>query len=130
VRHEVTGYQRCPQPGAWTRIKYAIRNTFVVSRENHPGKSIAAGRISGAMGAGLISRLWQPATLGTVSAGLTSGGIALGAGAGMNVAREFWPDIHRRFARKKEKGAARAAPAKRSQVQEAVSTKSKPSPRG
>jgi hypothetical protein len=27
ARHEVTGYQRCPKPGAWTRTKYAIRNT-------------------------------------------------------------------------------------------------------
>jgi hypothetical protein len=53
------------------------------------GKTVALGRISGNMGAGMLSRAWMPAA--TVGGGVASGGIGLGADVGANVAREFWP---------------------------------------
>jgi hypothetical protein len=49
------------------------------------------------MGAGMVSRAWQPASTAGVGAGLASGGIGLGADVGYHVAREFWPR-HRRVA--------------------------------
>jgi len=112
-RHEVPGYVPSHRHGAWPRTKYALTNTFLVRREHHRGKSIAAGRISGAMGAGMVSRLWQPARLRTVQSGLASGGISLGADAGSNVLREFWPDIRKRMHGRNKSGAARAAPLRR-----------------
>jgi hypothetical protein len=54
---------------------------------------VNAGEISGAVGSGLISRLWQPASTRTLAAGFTSAGITLGVDAGQNVVREFWPEI-------------------------------------
>jgi hypothetical protein len=49
------------------------------------------GRIAGNMGAGVISRAWQPASVAGFGAGLASGGIGMGADVGVHVAREFWP---------------------------------------
>lgn len=55
--------------------------------------TLAVGEISGALGSGLISRLWQPASVGSVGSGFASGGITLAVDAGANVVREFWPEI-------------------------------------
>lgn len=92
--HENLHYQRSNLHGAMPRMKYALVHTFVVPRTNRRGKTVALGRISGNMGAGLISRAWQPASAAGVGAGLASGGIGLGAEVGMNMAREFWPRKH------------------------------------
>lgn len=89
--HEDLHYQRSNLHGTWPRLGYAVKSTFIVPKTNRPGKTVALGRISGAMGSGLISRAWQPASAAGVGAGLASGGIGLGADVGANVAREFWP---------------------------------------
>jgi len=79
-------------PGFRAKMKDALRNTFTVRRFGHKKRSVAAGRISGAVGSGLVSRAWQPAAAAGVGSGLASGGIALGADLGINTAREFIPD--------------------------------------
>lgn len=89
--HEDPHYYRSDLHGTLPRLGYAVKSTFIVPRTNKPGKTVAASRLSGAFGAGLISRVWQPATTAGVGAGFASGGIMLGADVGMNVAREFWP---------------------------------------
>ena len=89
--HENLHYQRSGLQGNWPRLKYAVKSTFIVPRTNRPGKTVALGRVSGNLGAGLISRAWQPASTAGVGAGLASGGIGLGMDVGVNVAREFWP---------------------------------------
>jgi hypothetical protein len=91
LHHENLRYRRSNLRGTWPRMKYAAKSTFVVPRTNRRGKTVALGRISGAMGAGMISRVWQPASAAGLGAGVASGGISLGAGVGMNMAREFWP---------------------------------------
>jgi hypothetical protein len=99
LRHEALGYQRSDQPGFGPRLRHALLATVITHKTTTGKKTIAAGEISGAIGSGLISRLWQPASVRTLSAGFTSGGITLGADAGTNVLREFWPEIrhpHRR----------------------------------
>jgi hypothetical protein len=90
-RHEDQRYYRSNLNGNWPRLKYAVVNTFVVHRQKRPGRTAAVGRLSGAFGAGLISRVWQPASTAGVGLGLASGGISVGADVGINVAREFWP---------------------------------------
>lgn len=92
--HENLHYQRSNLQGKWPRVQYAIKSTFVVPRTNRPGKTVALGRVSGNLGAGVISRAWQPASTAGIGAGLASGGIGLGAEVGTNVAREFWPRKH------------------------------------
>jgi len=89
--HENLHYQRSNLHGTWPRMEYAVRRTFIVPRTDKPGKTVAGGRIAGAFGSGLISRVWQPASTAGVGAGFASGGIALGADVGVNIAREFWP---------------------------------------
>ncbi len=91
LRHENLRYQRSHLHGTWPRVKYAVRSTFIVPRTNKPGRTVAVSRISGNLGAGMISRVWQPASTAGIGAGLASGGIGLGADVGANVAREFWP---------------------------------------
>jgi hypothetical protein len=92
--HENLRYQRSDLHGTMPRMKYALVHTFIVPRTNRPGKTVALGRISGNIGAGLISRAWQPASAAGIGAGLASGGIGVGAEVGANMAREFWPRKH------------------------------------
>ena len=101
AHHENLHYQRSNLQGTWPRVKYAVKSTFIVPRTNKPGKTVALGRVSGNLGAGLLSRAWQPASAAGLGAGLASGGIGLGADVGVNVAREFWPQKkHPRLARR------------------------------
>jgi hypothetical protein len=95
VHHENLRYQRSDRHGFWPRTRYAIRSTFIVPKTNRPGKkTVALGRVSGNLGAGLISRAWQPTSSAGLGAGLATGGIGLGADVGANMAREFWPRKH------------------------------------
>ena len=102
--HENLHYQRSNLQGKWPRLKYAVKSTFIVPRTgNRKGKTVAVGRIAGNMGSGMISRVWQPASAAGVGAGLASGGIGLGADVGVNVAREFWPQRHKKQLRRRRK---------------------------
>lgn len=91
LRHEDLRYRRSHLQGTWPRLKYAVKSTFIVPRTNKRGKTVAAGRIAGNFGGGLVSRAWQPASTAGIGAGLASGGIGIGADVGIHVAREFWP---------------------------------------
>ena len=91
LRHEDLRYRRSHLQGTWPRVRYAVKSTFLVPRANKPGRTVALSRLSGNLGAGMLSRVWQPASTAGVGAGLASGGIGLGADVGANVAREFWP---------------------------------------
>ncbi len=91
IHHENLSFQPSNLQGTWPRLKFAVKSTFIVPRTDRAGKTLAVGRISGNVGAGLISRAWQPASTASVGAGLASGGIGLGADVGVHVAREFWP---------------------------------------
>jgi hypothetical protein len=78
--------------GVRPKLKDAVRNTFTVRRYGHKKRSVAAGNIAGNVGAGMVSRVWQPSRLATAGAGLQSGGISIGAELAVNTAREFIPD--------------------------------------
>src|SRR3954471_1312282 len=102
ARHENLHYQRSNKHGTLPRMGYAVKHTFVVPKTNKRGKkTVALGRISGNMGAGMISQAWMPAA--SIGAGAASGGIGLGADVGVNMAREFWPRKHKRGARRVHK---------------------------
>src|SRR5262249_49101466 len=90
-RHEYLGYQPSQKHGVLPRLGYALESTVITHRTDNGRRTVAAGEISGAAGSGLISRLWQPASTRTIASGFGSAGITLGADAGMNVAKEFWP---------------------------------------
>jgi hypothetical protein len=101
AHHEDLRYHRSNKHGTLPRMGYALKHTFIVPSTKKRGKNtVALGRISGNMGAGLISRAWMPASAAGIGAGVASGGIGIGADVGMNMAREFWPrKHHKRVAR-------------------------------
>jgi len=92
-RHEALGYQRSEDPRFGPRLRHALLATVITQKTTTGKKTVATGEIAGAIGSGLISRLWQPASVRTVAAGFGSAGVALAADAGTNVLREFWPEI-------------------------------------
>lgn len=89
--HEQKMHHRATRPGFTPKLKSALGNTFEVHHRNSNKRYPAVGRMSGAFGSGLVSRAWQPARLHTVGSGLSTGGIALGADFGVNMAREYFP---------------------------------------
>jgi hypothetical protein len=93
IRHEELGYRPSGKKGFGPRLGYALTSTVITHKTTTGKKTVAAGRISGAMGSGFISRAWMPARLHTFSSGAASGGVMLGVDAGNNVVREFWPEI-------------------------------------
>ena len=74
-------------------MKYALVGTVMTHKTTTGDRTVAAGQITGAIGSGLVSRLWQPASVSSVASGFASGGITLGVDAGLNVVKEFWPNI-------------------------------------
>lgn len=99
IRHEELGYRPSGKKGFGPRLRYALTSTIITHKSTNGKRTVATGRISGAVASGFISRAWQPARLHTFSSGAASGGVMLAADAGNNVLREFWPEIrhpHRR----------------------------------
>jgi hypothetical protein len=93
MRHEVLGYQRSTDTRFRPRLEHALLATVYTHKTTTGKKTVNTHEIAGAIGSGLISRLWQPASVRSLSMGFASAGITLGADAGTNVLREFWPDI-------------------------------------
>src|SRR3954462_14384265 len=62
ARHENLRYRRSHKHGTLPRMGYAVKHTFIVPKTNRPHKkTVALGRISGNMGAGMVSQAWAPA---------------------------------------------------------------------
>jgi len=89
--HEDLCYHRSNDTSFGPRLRHSLVSTVWTPKTTTGNNTLSVGRISGAFGAGLISRLWQPASARGLAGGFASGGISLGAQAGMNVIREFWP---------------------------------------
>ena len=84
--HEDLHYHPSHKTGVGPRVLYALKST-VVTHDTRSGKSRpAVGRLSGHAAAGVVSQAAFHAGSGAATAG-----IGLGAEAGTNVAREFWP---------------------------------------
>jgi len=93
VRHEELSYDRSGETAFGPRIRHALIRTVVARKTTTGQNTIATGRISGAFGSSFVSRLWMPVRFRTVSSAASSGAISLGVDAGVNVVREFWPEI-------------------------------------
>lgn len=91
--HEELFYQRSDKQGFGPRLKAALLGVVITHKTTTEQPTANVAEVSGAFGSGLISRLWQPASVRTVSEGFESGGITLAVDAALNVVREFWPEI-------------------------------------
>jgi len=106
LMHEELDYQPSEKRGVRARLQYALVSTVITRKTTTGKRTVSTGEIAGVIGSGLISRLWQPASLHTAASGFGSAGISLGADAGFNVVREFWPEIRHPRRRKVSKSAA------------------------
>lgn len=104
LRHEEFGYHPSGKQGFGPRLQYALVGTVVTRKTTTGHRTVAAGQICGAIGSGLVSRLWQPASVSSLASGFTSGGITMGVDAALNVVKEFWPDIRHPHRRPKTAG--------------------------
>ena len=93
LRHEEFSYHPSGKQGFGPRLQYALVGTVMTHKTTTGERTVAVGQICGAIGSGLVSRLWQPASVGSLASGFASGGITLGVDAGLNVVKEFWPEI-------------------------------------
>jgi hypothetical protein len=93
LHHEQYGYHPSDKTGFKPRLMYAMTSVIITHKTTDGSATINAGELSGDLGAGLISRLWQPASTGSIASGVTSAGVTLGIDAAYNVVREFWPEI-------------------------------------
>ena len=84
--HEDLHYHRSTESGFGPRLGHALKSTVITSSTKSGKRHPAVGRLSGHAAAGAVSQ----AVLHTGS-GAATAGVGLGADAGANVAREFWP---------------------------------------
>ena len=90
LRHEDLRYYPAEKQGFKSRMGHALVSTVVARNTTTGGRTLAAGRLSGAFVSGFASRQWLPDRYHTFSSGMTTSGISLGIDAGINVFREFW----------------------------------------
>jgi len=90
--HEDNRYFTSGEHGIGRRIFYALKSS-VMARANDGTQHISISEIGSIAGASFISRTWQPSTNNSAGDGAVSFGIGMGINAGLNVMREFLPDL-------------------------------------
>jgi hypothetical protein len=97
--HEDNLYYGSGEHGIWKRIKYAVKSS-VLARSSDGTQHLSASQIGSTAGAAFLSRLWQPKSNNTAGDGAESFGISMATNAGVNVLREFLPDVTRHIFRR------------------------------
>ncbi|HUI80222.1 MAG TPA: hypothetical protein VLY24_19990 [Bryobacteraceae bacterium] len=93
--HEDNRYFGSGEHGVWRRTKYAVVSS-VLARHDDGRQYFSFSQLGSTAGAAFISRLWQPSTNSSAGDGATSFGISMATNAGLNVLREFLPDMLRK----------------------------------
>ena len=92
LTHEDLHFHRLGEGSVLARVKHTMLGTFWVQRDDgSPGRTLAAGRITGALAAGQASRIWMPARVANFGAGMRTGAGWIGLDVGTDLVREFWP---------------------------------------
>lgn len=89
IFHEDNRYVPSGQSGVGTRIKYALKSTFLA--RHNGARRISRSRIIALVGASVISRKWQPDATDRARSACINIGTSIGFTLGFGVAREFWP---------------------------------------
>ena len=84
--------------GVLPRLGHVVASTFV-TRTDSGGRAFAVSRFAGTLGGAFISNTWHPAGEDDTYHAFGRAGITVAIDAGMNVAREFWPDVKKVFRR-------------------------------
>jgi hypothetical protein len=96
--HEDNLYYGSGEHGVWKRVRYAVKSS-VLARGSDGTQHLSLSQIGSTAGAAFISRLWQPRSNDSAGDGAVSFGISMATNAGVNVIREFLPDITRHIFR-------------------------------
>jgi hypothetical protein len=92
LTHEDLHFHRLGEGTVWTRVKHVVLGTFWVPRDDgRPGRTLAAGRITGVLAARQLSRLWMPPRVAGFGTTVRNSGGSLGVDVGLDLVREFWP---------------------------------------
>jgi hypothetical protein len=89
-------YFRSNKTGAGARIFHALSRAFM-ARNNQGGERVSMSKFLGIAGTSAISRAWAPRSWQGIDDISINYGFVVATDAGFNVAREFFPDIVRRF---------------------------------
>jgi hypothetical protein len=69
----------------------------LLTRDNRGRLTIDAAQIAGAYGSGMVSTFWYPSRYSPTAQGLRMGNLNLAVVAGVNILREFSPELKRLF---------------------------------
>ena len=108
IFHDDNRFFRSQKSEVKARIGYVALSP-IIARNDHGGKRFSTSSALGAVGAAAIPRYWAPPSWQGWSNVLSAAAIWYGQRAGMNFAREFYPDIVRAFKHKKQKGQPKPA---------------------
>ena len=97
--HEDNRYFTSGEHGIARRIAYALKSS-VTARASDGTQHLSISEIGSIAGASFLSRTWQPSTNNSAGDGAVSFGIGMGVNAGLNVMREFLPDLTRHIFRR------------------------------
>jgi len=104
IHHEDPRYFYSTDKAVKARIRHAIVMTFMNEKSDQSGKKVVAvSRIAGVYGSWAIAQLWSPDSVQNFNSFIIWGSVGMGFKTGANVAREFWPDIRRKYFNKKGK---------------------------
>jgi len=87
-------YYGSGERGFWKRTGYAVRSS-VLARGKDGTQHLSISQVGSTAGASFISRTWQPPSDSSAADGARNFGIQLATNAGVNVVREFLPDVTR-----------------------------------
>ena len=77
------------------RLGYALKSTFL-ARHDDGSRHLSISKFGALGGASMISRAWQPPGPDRMRGAGVNFGVSVAAAMGLNVAREFLPDLLRR----------------------------------
>ena len=90
--HEDYRYFAAPEPGPWRRVRHALIYTFT-ARHSDGRDRFSVASVAGVVGASGIASIWGPRSWQGAGNIAENAGISFASTAGLNVVREFLPDI-------------------------------------
>jgi hypothetical protein len=99
--HEDNLYYGSGEHGLWRRMKYAVKSS-VLARSADGTQHFSVSQVGSTAAASFISRIWQPRSSDSAADGAKNFGISMATNAGINVVREFLPDVTRHVFHKGE----------------------------
>lgn len=100
VRHEDPRFFVLGSGPAGKRVLHAIKRTFVTIDTRDGRDRLAIGKMAGVYGSFAASQPWSPGSIQGIVPLIAWGSYGMGTKVGVNILREFTPDLKRRFRRK------------------------------